>query len=148
MFYVNCFIYLFVLVFAGIVLTNVIIFIYIFGLFIDDHDIIELFKHIKDLHYVDLSSNRITYKTIARLAYPNLRRGSFSYNPLGPNTLTYLPELLRKCPQLNSLDLQSCDINNYTLQDITLREYQQYSGNNEQLIVYNFYMMKRIMIDG
>ncbi|KAI9266532.1 hypothetical protein BDA99DRAFT_24619 [Phascolomyces articulosus] len=95
-----------------------------------DHDIADLFKHIQDLHEVDLSSNRITSKTIAKLAYhPNLRRASLSYNPLGSDTLALLPELLRKCSHLDVLDLESCDVDNYTLQDITLHEYRHYSGH-------------------
>ncbi|KAI9492066.1 hypothetical protein BDB00DRAFT_459884 [Zychaea mexicana] len=104
-----------------------------------DHDIADVFRHIQDLHHVDLSSNRLTSQTIARFVrYPSLRSLSISFNPLGCDTLGLLPELLNQCPQLASLDLESCDIRNYTLPDPTRHAYQHLGHRLDHLnLSYN-----------
>ncbi|KAI8138990.1 hypothetical protein BJV82DRAFT_277603 [Fennellomyces sp. T-0311] len=101
----------------------------------DDHDIVNIFRHIKDLQHLDLSSNRITLTTLLQLAYPNLQSLALSFNPLGCHVLPFLPMLLSKCPRLESLDMESCNV---TYTPVTDTIHEQYQRNENRLDHINF----------
>ena len=95
----------------------------------DDHDIVDVFRHIENLQHVDLSSNRITLTTLLQPAYcRNLQSLVLSFNPLGGHVLPLLPTILSKFPRLESLDIESCNVT-YTPITDNIREQYQNNGN-------------------